>query len=178
MWSPVRRPGFEHCRIDGRSADGIVIGIRERQPFRVRYAIEWDDAWRTRAARVDLLDEGKSLVLVADGGGRWRTADGKPVAALDGCIDVDVSITPFTNTLPVRRLRLAPLERAELKLTYIEVPALRVGVATQRYTCLVRRADGTMHRFESGTFKADIVLDADGLVVEYPHLFTRLWPRS
>ena len=60
---------------------------------------------------------------------------------------------------------------------YVEVPSFRVGIAKQRYTCLVRRDDGTMHRYESGTFKADIVLDADGLVVEYPRAFTRLWPR-
>ena len=178
MWAPVRRPGFEHCRVHGNKADGIVIGLDEREPFRVRYALEWDDRWRTRVVRVDVIDRGKSLALVADGDGRWRTADGKAIPPLDGCIDVDLSVTPFTNTLPVRRLALAPLASADLSVAYVDAPALRVGVAKQRYTCLVRRDDGTMHRYESGTFKADVVLDADGLVVEYPRAFTRVWPRS
>src|ERR671937_866130 len=151
MWAPVRRPGFEHCRVHGNKADGIVIGIDEREPFRVRYALEWDDHWRTRVVRVDVIDRGKSLALVADGDGCWRTADGKAIP---------------------------PLASADLSVAYVDAPALRVGVAKQRYTCLVRRDDGTMHRYESGTFKADVVLDADGLVVEYPRAFTRVWPRS
>ena len=177
MWAPVRGPGFEHCRVDGRGADGFVIGLRDDAPFRVRYAVEWDDRWRTRSVNVELVDARKSLVLVADGDGNWRTAEGKSIAALAGCVDVDVSVTPFTNTLPVRRLALAPLQSADLSVAYVDAPALRVGIAKQRYTCLVRRDDGTMHRYESGKFSADIVLDADGLVVEYPRAFTRVWPR-
>ncbi|TMD60742.1 MAG: transcriptional regulator [Chloroflexi bacterium] len=177
MWTPVRGPGFEHCRVTGRVADGMVIGIRGDQPFRTRYAVEWDERWRTRSLHVDLLDAAKSVVLLADGEGNWRTAEGRAIAALDGCIDVDLSVTPFTNTLPVRRLDLAPLASQELSVAYVDVPDLRVGISRQRYTCLVRRDDGTMHRFESGTFRSDIVLDADGLVVEYPHGFTRVWPR-
>ena len=176
MWAPVHGAGIEHCRVKGNVADGVVVGLRDRAPFRARYAVEWDDGWRTRSVRVDLLDEAKTLVLVADGDGTWRTAEGKPIAPLHGCLDVDISVTPFTNTLPVRRLDLAPLQSVELTVAYVEVPALRVGVGTQRYTCLVRRDDGTMHRYASGKFAADIVLDADGLVVEYPRLFTRVWP--
>jgi hypothetical protein len=178
MWAPVRGVGFEHCRIRANAADGLVVGLHDREPFRSRYAVEWDDRWRTRSVRVDLLDAGKSLALFADGEGAWRTAEGKPIAPLNGCVDVDINVTPFTNTLPVRRLGLAPLASLEVAVAYIEVPALRVGVSRQRYTCLVRRDDGTMHRFESGTFRADIVLDADGLVLEYPRAFTRVWPRS
>ena len=177
MWTPVRGPGFEHCRVKGRVADGMVIGIHDGEAFRTRYAVEWDDRWRTRSVRVDLLDAGKSLVLLADGDGAWRTAAGTAISPLDGCIDVDLSVTPFTNTLPVRRLELAPLASVELSIAYVEVPDLRVGVSRQRYTCLVRREDSTMHRFESGKFHSDIVLDADGLVVEYPRAFTRVWLR-
>jgi hypothetical protein len=177
MWAPVRGPGFEHCRVDGNRADGIILGLDERTPYRAHYTIEWDDRWRTRSVRVE-VDRGKNLSLIARGDGSWSTGDGKRIEALQGCIDVDLSATPFTNTLPVRRLALGPLASAEVSLTYVELPSLRVGVSQQRYTCLVRRDDGTMHRFESGKFRADIVLDADGLVVEYPRLFTRVWPRS
>ena len=176
MWTPVRGPGFEHCRVEGNAADGMVIALHDGEAFRARYTIEWDDRWRTRSVRVDVLDGGTTLRLLSDGEGNWSN-EGKPIAPLNGCVDVDLSVTPFTNTLPVRRLRLAPLASTELAVTYIDVPALRVGVAKQRYTCLLRRDDGTMHRYESGQFKADIVLDADGLVLEYPRAFTRVWPR-
>jgi hypothetical protein len=177
VWRRVRGIGIEHCRVEGHVADGLVVGVSER-PFRARYRVEWDERWRTRSLRVDLADGDRSVALLSDGEGRWRTADGKAIAPLDGCLDVDVSVTPFTNTLPVRRLALAPFDSVELTVAYVDVPQLRVGVSRQRYTCLVRRDDGTMHRFESGKFAADIVFDRDGLVVEYPRLFTRVWPRS
>jgi hypothetical protein len=45
-------------------------------------------------------------VLSADGKGRWFDAKGTHLAELDGCIDIDISATPFTNTLPIRRLQL------------------------------------------------------------------------
>jgi hypothetical protein len=64
-----------------------------------------------RAAGVDLL---------SDGQGNWTTSDGQAVSELRGCIDVDISVSAFTNTLPIRRLGLAPTGSAELKDTLTE----------------------------------------------------------
>lgn len=180
FWAPVRWPGFEHCRValerDATEAEGLVVGVREGKTFRARYAVSCDDAWRTRRLRVE-VEGGAALELHGDGDGHWRSVKGDAVGALDGCLDVDISVTPFTNTLPVRRLGLAPHDPRDLRVVYVDVPALRVGVANQRYTCLLRREDGTIHRYESGTFSADLTCDADGLVIEYPRAFTRIWPR-
>ena len=175
MWAPVRAPGFEHCRLRPTDADGLVVAVRDGASFRARYAIEWDREWRVRGVRVD-VEDGESLELRADGAGTWE-GPGGAVPALRDCVDVDLSASPFTNTIPIRRLDLARLESRELKVAYIDVPSLRVGVAMQRYTCLVRREDGTMHRYESGKFRADLTCDADGLVIEYPRGWTRVWPR-
>ncbi len=179
MWAPVRAPGLEHCTLrEGApqtEAEGVVIGVRDGASFRARYAIACDREWRVRAVRID-VEGGNSLELRSDGAGNWEGQRGA-IAALHDCVDVDLSVTPFTNTIPIRRLGLAPLESRDLSVAYVDVPSLRVGVATQRYTCLVRREDGTMHRYESGRFKADLTADADGLVIEYPRAWTRVWPR-
>lgn len=178
IWAPVRAVGFEHCRVtespEGAQAEGLVIGVHEDAAFRARYGVACDPQWRVRAVRIDVEGRG-SLELEADDG-RWQSG-GRHVPALDGCVDVDLSITPFTNTLPIRRLALAPHESREVQVAYVDVPSLRLGVATQRYTCLLRRDDGTMHRYESGRFAADLTCDAHGLVIEYPRAFTRIWPR-
>jgi hypothetical protein len=91
---------------------------------------------------------------------------------MDGAIDVDLPITPFTNTLPIRRLRLAAGTRAELTTIYVRTPALSVEIDQQRYICVepLRR-----YRYEAvdGTFSADLEVDADGLVIDYPGLFRR-----
>ncbi len=175
MWAPVRAPGFEHCVTKAGAADGLVLGVREGAAFRARYAIEWDTAWRVRIVRVE-VEGGPSLELRSDGAGAWQGPRG-PLPALRECVDLDLSVSPFTNTLAIRRLALAPLESRDIKVVYVDVPALRVGVAAQRYTCLVRREDGTMHRYESGKFRADLTCDAEGIVIEYPRGWTRVWPR-
>lgn len=179
LWAPVREAGLEHCRVveddTAITADGLVIGVSGDTAFRARYAISCDHSWRVRSVRVN-VEDGRSLALDADGEGAWSSG-GRAVPALADCIDVDLSVSPFTNALPVRRLALQPLESRELSVVYVEVPSLRVGVAKQRYTCLVRREDGTMHRYESGSFRSDVTFDADGLVIEYPRAFTRIWPR-
>ena len=87
----------------------------------------------------------------ADGGG---TPTAAPVADLDGCIDVDISTTPLTNTLPVRRLRLAPGQSAEIQVGYVDVPTLTIRAVLQSYT----RIDGRTYRYASGSFAADVML--------------------
>ena len=45
------------------------------------------------------------LHLESDGEGHWQE-NGKDRPDLHGCIDIDIQATPFTNTLPIRRLGL------------------------------------------------------------------------
>ena len=181
LWTPWQGPGLEHLRLatDEREilADGLIVGLDDGRPFRLRYAVRCDPAWRVREVGVASLDTGGDLHLVADGRGAWTAADGTPLSTLDGCLDVDLSASPFTNTLPIRRLALAPGQSADLAVAYVAVPALTVTVDPQRYRCLDARADGGRYRYESldSVFAADLPVDADGLVLDYPGLFRRVW---
>ncbi len=181
LWTPWDEPGLEHLRlvIDGGGilADGLIVGMADGRPFRLRYHVRGDPAWRVREVRVASLDTGGDLHLVADGQGAWTVAGGTPLPRLAGCIDVDLSASPFTNTLPIRRLDLAPGRSADLAVAYVAIPALTVTPAPQRYRCLEARANGGCYRFESldSGFAADLPVDADGLVLDYPGLFRRTW---
>jgi hypothetical protein len=184
MWTPWVDAGLEHLRLvqsDGIvSADSVVIGIEENTPFRIRYEIRCDAGWRVRELKVlSLTGEGKGIKVLADGEGRWNTAAGDPVPRLDGCIDADISATPFTNTLPIRRLMLEPGESIDLAVAYLAVPSLRIETEPQRYTCLERSAEGGTYRLESldGGFTAELPVDTEGLVLDYPSLFRRVQPR-
>ena len=97
---------------------------------------------------------------------------------LDGCEYVDVSETPFTNTLPIRRLDLAPGESADVSVAYFDGSELQPWPEPQRYTCLEKNDRGGLYRYlnlDSG-FTADLPVDADGLVTDYPGLFKRVLP--
>jgi hypothetical protein len=183
MWSAWDAPGLEHLRLamhnDGVVADGIVLGLTEGRPFRVAYEVRCDVGWRVRTVRVGVPGSEQPGVNVrSDGEGNWTTLDGRAVPELQGCVDADISVTPFTNTLPIQRLGLVPEETAELYVAYVECTEMQVWPEPQRYTCLEKRARGALYRFRSldGGFTADLPVDADGLVVDYPGLFRRVLP--
>jgi uncharacterized protein len=182
MWAPWEGPGLEHLRLvtndDGVVASGLVMGLEAGRPFRIGYEIRCDERWRVREVRVATPVSGPPVLeLLADGEGHWKRGGGEPVPELDGCIDVDISATPFTNTLPIRRLGLEPGESEELTVTYVRVPELLVGPERQRYGCLEAKADGGLYRFEAlpSGFTAKLPVDAEGLVLDYPGLFRRAW---
>ena len=70
---------------------------------------------------------------------------------------INVAATPFTNTLAIHRLALAPGECAELTGAYIVVPAPALSALKQRPTCLDARADGGLYKDE-GLFRGDFPL--------------------
>ena len=182
IWVPWEGPGLEHLRLvtsdGGAVANGLVIGLEAGRPFRIGYEIRCDGRWRVREVRAEAPDlERPVLELLADGEGYWKRRGGEPMPELDGCIDVDISATPFTNTLPIRRLGLKLGESEELMVTYVRVPELLVGPERQRYGCLEEQTDGGLYRFEAqpSGFTAELPVDADGLVIDYPGLFRRVW---
>ncbi len=182
MWSAWDGPGLGHLRLavrdSGVVADGLVLGVAERAPFRIAYEVRCDANWRVRAARVGVPGEPPKVELLSDGEGNWTGPDGRAVAYLRGCEYVDISETPFTNTLPIRRLGLAPGESAEITVAYFDGAELQPWPEPQRYTRLEEGDGGGVYRFLSldGGFTADLPVDSESLVLDYPRLFRRAFP--
>ena len=158
----------EHCtltvRDSGLSLVGTVLGAEAGAPVRIEYRVLADAAGVTTATHVrDLRGfETRTLALERDAKGSW-TVDGKAVRALKGCTDVDLGCSPSTNTLPIRRLRLAPGKSATIKAAWVRFPDLTVVKAAQTYT----RLDEVTWRYASGSFEAELTVDDDGLVAVY-----------
>jgi len=114
-------------------------------------------------------------VLEADGGGRW-TVDGRPRPDLDGCLDVDLESSSFTNAFPVHNLGLAVDEGAEAPAAYVRALDLGVERLEQRYVRLDdSAASGPRYDYTSPAFafRCELAYDASGLVLDYPGIATR-----
>lgn len=176
VWVPVGWPGCEHVDVradsSGVTVDGMVVAMLDARPVRLSYRIDCDAAWHVR--RIDVRLYGRSAVsLLRRTDGRWYDEAGDERPELATCVDIDIALTPFTNTLPIRRLGLSVGESADLRVVYIQVgETLDVSAADQRYTRL-DGSSGAGYRFESGSFVADLPVDADGMVVDYPGLWAR-----
>jgi len=154
-------------------AEAAVIVTEEALRFAARFRIVCDGAWRVRAVEAGVIGDERRIALTSDGAGNWRDGAGAPQPHLDGTIDVDLSITPFTNTLPIRRLGLRAGQSADIRTVYITLPDVTVTTDPQRYVCLEA---GRRYRYESldSDFVREIDVDSHGLVVTYPGLFRRV----
>ncbi|MCA1492428.1 putative glycolipid-binding domain-containing protein [Sinorhizobium alkalisoli] len=184
-WRPLEGEGLEHLTLRASNAsfgaairaESVVIGERDSVAYGVRYRIDCDAGWRVTALTVETMD-GRSLHLLSDGSGHWRTAEGAALPRFDGCIDVDLAGTPFTNTLPIRRLGLdSRFGTVTLRMLYVPFDTFEPSVDGQRYTCI---EDGRLYRYAADdlSFTADLPVDEDGLVIDYPTLFGRLSPET
>ena len=168
--------GLEHLLLDERVADSVVLAFdEERGPFRLTYRLTWDESWRLREADLVVATERSttSLNLRTDGQGRWRDGGGRAIDELDGCVDIDIWPTPFTNSFPVRREPLVVGERRQFRMAWVSAPELTVRPQPQAYTRLADR----LYLFESldgGDFSAQLPMDEDGIVLDYPGLFRRV----
>lgn len=174
------RDGFEVVQVSRLDAGwrlrGATTAVEEGRAWAVGYAIDVDERWRTRRARVSrLLDEDSAAVTVEQvERGRWLV-DGRYVAELDGCLDVDLESSAMTNALPVHRLHLAVGDAADVPAVYVRADDLTVGRLDQGYA---RTADTEGRRCYVYTapafdFTARLVYDAAGFVLEYPGLAVR-----
>jgi len=174
-WRPLEYAGLEHLMLEetaeGYRARSTVIGSFEGVDYGASYDLALAPDWTFRSLDLRRAD-GAALGLRADGKGRWADDAGREFATLEGCIDIDISATPFTNTLPIRRLGLAAGESRRLRIAWVPMDSLEPFVDEQIYT----KVDDTHWRYAAadGSFDADIVVDFDGLVVDYPPLFARI----
>jgi hypothetical protein len=130
------------------------------------FAMKRDVMWVSLDSKVH-----EHLLLVTDESG--VLADGAALKSLDGCRDLDLYYSPFTNTLAIRRLALKPGQSTNIRAVFVNVAEMSYAVAEQRYT---HREDGRC-RYQSGTFQTDLLVDSDGLLIEYPKFFRRAWSR-
>jgi hypothetical protein len=180
-WAPTWNPqfqgvGLEHVTLDDGHADSVLLAVDEDgEPFRLTYRLQWDDRGALRRADLESGTRGRmrALRLHVGGDGRWLDAEGRHLAHLDGCVDIDIWPTPLTNSLPIWRSALAVGERREYRMAWVAAPALTVEARPQAYT----RLDERSYLFESldgSGFTARLPVDDDGFVVDYPGLFRRV----
>jgi hypothetical protein len=78
------------------------------------------------------------------------------------------------NALPIRRLGLHRESGVhEVPMVYVSMPDLSVRLVRQTYRTVSVGEDRSVVNFASGDFSADLLVDADGVVIDYPGIATR-----
>lgn len=171
------REGFEVLFLQpGNRFVGTTTAVEAGEAWAVEYVIVVDSQWRTVSAYVKRRSvRGVHEVLLESAGpAKWRV-NGKPAPHLDGCFDVDLESSSFTNAFPVNRLQLAVGASAEAPGAWVRVADLSVERLDQRYTRIAHEdAPQQRYHYVSPGLECDLMFDEYGLVLDYPGLAVRV----
>jgi hypothetical protein len=163
--------------LDARVGFEVVFLHREPGGYRLEghaTAVEHGVAWGVSYVLTSELGT-REVLLETDGEGGWRV-DGRPAPLLDGCPDVDLEASAFTNAFPVNRLGLEVGQRADAPAAYVRAPGLEVERLEQSYARLPDDGPRTRYDYKSPSvdFRAELVYDEFGLVLDYPGIAVRV----
>jgi uncharacterized protein len=172
IWQVMETAGFESAwlLVDGWRVRAVGQATGQRPvPYWLSYILETDSRAVTASLEVTatMLGWEQHLDLRRDRQG-W-TADGERRPDLADALDCDLAWSPVTVTMPVIRhgLHRYPGVR-QSTVASVEVPSLQVSPVQEAYTYLGPAGSGARVRRSRGSSSADLLLDSDGLVIDYP----------
>lgn len=179
VWKNEEQFGCEHLSIIKEEknflAKGTIIYVEgdESNAHIVEYKVELDANWFTKKLTI-IVDEHNSLTLMSDGMGSWFERDGQAIDKLKGAIDIDISATPFSNSLPINRMDWVLNQEEQFEMVYILIPSLKVKKVPQSYKYIKNNGNLRYFTYRCYDYETTICVDEYGLVMNYPNVFRRI----
>ena len=175
LWTGREYYSLENCLVEisdaGAEINSTIVGLYNEIIYKADYCIKVNEHWETIFAELccrhnDIMQH---ITLERDRDG-W-IYNGRKAEEFSTCTDIDIPLTPFTNTLPINRLKLDHNAQQEIRVIYCDLLERQLKPVSQRYTRLTK----TEYHYENvpNDFEATIRVDEFGLVVDYPELFVR-----
>jgi uncharacterized protein len=184
-WQGVASPRLESVRLvvsDGRlRAAGRVVAAASPTTEAYSASFEFSVA-RSGDVGKGLLrtitaEEERQISVGRTEDGVWLVDHGQGAARNEfaGAADVDVAGLVTFTALPIRRLGLHRQPSThELPVLYVSMPDLQVRLVHQTYRTVSITDDGAVINYSVPDFTADLTVDSDGLVIDYPGIATRV----
>lgn len=172
IWRNLETTEFQNCSLKIDPTMNVIIGsvisVHQGTPLWVKYSIEASKMWQTKRVMVEQVYQGnlQELILDVDSNQKWYE-NRVEIQELRGCEDVDLGVTPATNILPIRRLKLMQGEQATITAAWIRFPKLLIEKSKQRYMRLGEKK----YEYKSDTFRAELEIDNNGMVERYGNIW-------
>ncbi|HLW27412.1 MAG TPA: putative glycolipid-binding domain-containing protein [Kiloniellales bacterium] len=156
-------------------ANSTVICV-EDAGLQIDYRWHLTPAWQTLSLEVEKQGpKDRSGLLLQRWGTGWKV-NGDPRPDLDAAEEPDLSITPFCNSLPIRRLMRERLSTLTLDTCYVDAASMTVSRSKQHYVQLTLTLLRYIDLGAAAGFEADLEIDESGLLTRYQGLFERIAP--
>lgn len=177
LWKNTENTSLEYFALQlletGFTFSGTVIMLLEDSPTKVTYRISGDNSWRAKSVDISQEHDGKNsqLSLTIDDNQYW-SANKKPVPFTTGLVDVDLEISPATNTLPIHRLNIPIGQSQTTDAVWVRFPSLTLERLKQRYTRIGERT--YLYKAADLGFEAKLEIDQCKLITKYGELWKRI----
>lgn len=177
IWEGINDETLENCNVltnnGGYEATSTVSMVEEYYVCNIEYELKTNEHWESQHCKItNCHEEGhKTLELQRLSGDKW-VINGKEDPNFEGFNGIDISITPFTNTLIINRRQLREKESIQMKIIYIEPLKMVCSPIEVIYTKLSDK----QFEYQNLTTGYNVVLDVDdeGFVTCYPGYFRML----
>ena len=175
LWKGKAYHSLENCVVittkDGTEVSSVIIGLYNNIIYKVEYFIKTNKNWETVLFKVKTNLNGITQFFSSKITDSDEALEEGNLAPFRTWKDIDISLTPFTNTLAINRLHLQQNEKRNIDVLYIDILNQQTLLATQSYTKLSKFE----YKYEDALydFEAIITVDEHGLVINYPELFER-----
>jgi len=176
VWQSLSWPGtviHTYIADNGFHGHGIAVGKTDDDiPFAIEYDMKLEVDWNIKELSIkSLLDE--KVIKLVHKDNQWYDGSDQHLKEFDGVEFVDISISPFTNTLPIKMLDFKGKRPQKVDFIYFDENLFSLRRLQQIYSKINERT----YRYqdvELPDFISDIVVDEDGLVVYFPELFKQV----
>ena len=167
-WRALDREGQDTCRLSQTDDGWILVGHAEFHDdlglAELNYIVRCDVAWSTQSVDVaGRHGHHKVSAKILQGCGNWWF-DGRVQTAVAGAKDIDLSFTPATNLMPLRRLKSDPMPVAA---AWFQYPCAKLVPLDQTYTRSNTDGIVSYHAEQTG-FATELTVDRSGFVRLYP----------
>jgi len=180
VWKGICLNTMESCTVIRENkkitVNGVIAGLENSQPVNVHYQIKLDETYEIESLLLTSYQDELFEVKMVRENRKWFDGNGKHLESFDDCNDIDIALSPYTNTIPINRLHLNPGESRQINVVYIDPVKKSVSRNQQRYTYI----ESNKYRYENldSTFISDIVVDRNGFVITYPGIWEMVNPET
>ncbi|GAA0458332.1 putative glycolipid-binding domain-containing protein [Alkalibacillus silvisoli] len=177
VWNNEELYGCEYLRIRSTNENIIVhstvIYVDNSNAHNLNYNVELDEHWLTKKFNID-VENADSLELHTDGKGNWFNGGEEIIEKLEGAVDIDISATPFSNSLPINRINWSINQTEHFHMVYVSIPSLETKKVPQSYQYIRKESELRYFKYRCYDYETIICVDSNGLVVDYPNTFCRV----
>jgi uncharacterized protein len=174
LWRRIDAPGHDACRLEknesGWTLRGAAVFRLGDAAANLSYAVRCDREWQTLSGRIlGVIGERPIAYRIAREDSGFWVLNGDSVPDLERLGDLDLSFTPATNLLQIRRVALPVGQAVSLPAAWFNLEAGALTALEQVYE---RRSELTLYyRAPNVGYEGLLELAPNGFIRRYPGLW-------